>query len=270
MYHSISEDPEMGISSYHRVCTSPTRFAEQMERLARTGWRGTSLREGLDLLKGNPVDDPRCVAITFDDGFRDFYSHAFPILQQHQFSATMYLPTAYISNSRLTFKSRECMTWTEVKELHRKRIEFGSHSVNHPVLHGLPWSEIESELSVSKAHIEQEIGEKVESFGYPYAFPQEDHVFVATVSDILQELGYQNSVTTVVGRAERSGAPFLLPRLPVNDCDDGELLAAKLEGAYDWMSVAQCWYRTLRRNVRRRPRREPRVRPASASVSNTQ
>ncbi|HWF19894.1 MAG TPA: polysaccharide deacetylase family protein, partial [Verrucomicrobiae bacterium] len=51
---------------------------------------------------------------------------AFPVLQQHGFSATMFLPTAFIREKRRMFKERECMTWNEARELHRAGIEFGS------------------------------------------------------------------------------------------------------------------------------------------------
>jgi len=51
MYHSISDDPETGVSPYYRVCTFPRRFAEQMKWLADWGYRGVTLSEGLAWLK---------------------------------------------------------------------------------------------------------------------------------------------------------------------------------------------------------------------------
>src|SRR5580704_10339931 len=89
MYHSISEGRESARSAYYKVCTSSRRFAEQMQNLADTGWQGVSLREGLEMLAGRKQIAGRPVAITFDDGFHDFYTAAFPLLNQHGFSATM-------------------------------------------------------------------------------------------------------------------------------------------------------------------------------------
>src|SRR5580693_2260353 len=73
MYHSISDAPEPGFSPYYKVCTSPCRFAEHMQGLAETGWQGVTLGEGLDVLAGKRQIAARPVAITFDDGFHDFY-----------------------------------------------------------------------------------------------------------------------------------------------------------------------------------------------------
>ena len=86
------------------------------------------------------------MAITFDDGFRDFHTQAWPILERHCFTATMFLPTAYISEQRRSFQSKECLTWEEVRELRANGVRFGSHTVNHPMLHDMTWDGILSEL----------------------------------------------------------------------------------------------------------------------------
>ena len=90
----------------------------------------------------------------------------------------MYLPTGFIGDDRRRFKSRECLTWPEVRELHRAGIEFGAHTVNHPVLYDLSLADIERELVTSKAQIEAELASEVASFAYPYAFPQADRDFL--------------------------------------------------------------------------------------------
>src|SRR6202035_2795383 len=97
MYHSVSDDREERIRPYYRVATSPDRFAEQMQWLTDIGYKGIALEELLpSLVAGAPVPH-RLVAITFDDGFRDFHSVAWPILRRHGFTATMYLPTDFVS-----------------------------------------------------------------------------------------------------------------------------------------------------------------------------
>jgi hypothetical protein len=98
MYHSISDDPETGVLPYYRVCTSPQRFAEQMHFLKETGWQAVNLSTGLEWLSCSGSES-RCsttatrkkvVALTFDDGYRDFYTAAFTVLSKLRFSATMY------------------------------------------------------------------------------------------------------------------------------------------------------------------------------------
>lgn len=304
MYHGISDDPERGVRPYYRVCTSPHRFAEHMNLLSALGGRGTTLSEGLAWLNkaesrkqttegsrekpesGNPsrithhpspvapdsiLEPPSSslagqpVAITFDDGFQDFYTGAFPVLQQHGFSATMYLPTAFISDhaSRIThhperpypraFLGREFLTWAQVRELHDAGIEFGSHTINHPVLYDLSWNDIQSEIANSKAEIEQRLGASCTTFAYPYAFPEHDKAFVERLEDILRSVGYTTAATTRIGRIRPVQSRFFLPRLPVNDDDDDALHAAKLAGHYDWLACPQALVKRMKQAVR--PRR---------------
>lgn len=243
MYHSISDTPEAGVSEYYQVCTSPARFAEQMAYLASRGWRGLTLSQALATvtpgMSTHSDADSKFFALTFDDGFRDFHSAASPILQRHGFTATMYLPTAYIADQRRIFKERECLTWTEVTELHKSGFEFGSHTVNHPALIDCSWPTIQAELRDSKSAIEQVLGSKVSAFGYPYAFPQADPAFIRDFRALLTDTGYSSCATTIVGRARTDGDPLLVPRLPANSADDPVLLEAKLDGAYDWMALPQ-------------------------------
>src|SRR5205814_48870 len=109
MYHRISAAPEPGVTSYYRISTSPERFAAQMRWLADAGWRCLSVSEALAACRSG--NGRRTCAITFDDGLRDVYVAAAPILRQHGFVATVYLPTAYIGRERTAFKSTACMTW---------------------------------------------------------------------------------------------------------------------------------------------------------------
>jgi len=280
MYHSISDDPEPGVRPYYRVCTGPQRFHEQMQWLKDDGYQGVTLSDGLAWLnsqrgarnancetrsvpaKESAIGNQQCpssafglqpsafslrpVALTFDDGFRDFYTHAFPILQQHGFYATMYLPAAFIGSERRSFKSRECLTWAEAKELHRAGIEFGSHTVHHPELVDLPWPDIQSEIADSKAQIENQLGAPVKAFAYPYAFPQTRRDFVDRFKDLLMIGGYETCVTTQIGRHRPGADPLQIKRLPVNSGDDDKLFQAKLAGGYDWLALPQTMIKKIK------------------------
>lgn len=244
MYHSISDDAEGNVPPYYRIATSPKTFAEQMELLHAEGYQGVNLQHGRELLRRNA--DTKAVAITFDDGFRDFYTNAFPVLRRHSFSATMFLPTAFIGEKPARFKERECMSWSEVRELHKAGIEFGSHTVNHPKLYELCFDEIRLEIEMSKSVIEEKLGAAVSSFAYPYAFPTADRKFVETLSGILKNAGYACNATTRIGRVRAEDDPFTLKRLPVNSADDNAFFLAKVRGAYDWMNWPQDGFKRLK------------------------
>jgi peptidoglycan/xylan/chitin deacetylase (PgdA/CDA1 family) len=247
MYHSVSDDPETGVSPYYRLATSPTRFREQMRFLQEGGYQTVDVTEAVRRIKDNTIDDRPLVAITFDDGFRDFATDAWPILQEFGFSATMFLPTSFIGRSRKTFKGRDCLTWSEVRTLRDAGASFGSHTSTHPKLHGLTWTGISRELADSRATIGDELQERIHSFSFPYAFPQEDEAFVTRFKATLVDKGYLDGVTTIIGRAGLGSDPLCLERLPVNQADDRELFSTKLAGAYDWLGTVQLALRRARR-----------------------
>lgn len=255
---------------YYRVCTSPKQFSAQMQWLAANGYRGVTLSEGLATLtstrktehaRRSQTLDPRpskLVVLTFDDGYRDFYTAAAPILRKHRFTATMFLPTGFIGDDRRKFcpstghsikdqkskikNGRECLTWAEVAELHTQGIEFGSHTVNHPKLIEMPRSEVELEIRNSKREIECRLRAPCTTFAYPYAFPDANPEFVRAFTALLKNAGVQFGVTTAIGRAshtEKEKSPLTLKRLPVNSSDDLALFNAKVNGAYDWLAWPQ-------------------------------
>jgi len=246
MYHSISGDDERGVRSYFRLTTSPARFQEHLRLLADHGFTATSLERALD---APPPGEGRMrnVVLTFDDGYADFLEHAWPTLEAFSFTASVFLPTAFIGETaRQTFKGRECLTWPEVRGLSRRGVSFGSHTVSHPALRGLPWPDVRTELRASRDRIEWELGAPVTTFAYPFAFPTNDRDFVSRFCLELRDQGYRANVTTMIGRLSSGDDLLQVKRLPVNDADDRHLFLAKLAGAYDWVGTLQSAWKYIR------------------------
>lgn len=242
MYHSVRSADFCDVRPYYRTVTSPQVFARQMAYLHASGYSTLGLVE-LQQRVQDGMDLDRRVVITFDDGYSDFYVNAFPVLASFNFSATVFLPTAYVGSSRIFFNGNACLTWSEVRELSRAGIAFGSHTVTHPQLRYLSQRAIHYELRQSRHTIEQELGMAVDSFAYPFAFPETDAAFCARLSESLEMAGYENGVCTTIGRAEASRSRWFMKRLPVNSDDDTQLFEAKLVGAYDWVGVPQLWFK---------------------------
>jgi peptidoglycan/xylan/chitin deacetylase (PgdA/CDA1 family) len=244
MYHSIKN--QVGTTHpYYETNTAPEMFTRHMEFLSGNGYSAVSLEEALQSLSAGK-DAANCVVITFDDGFRDFYSVAYPILREFGFVATVFLATGLINDQRLQWKDADLMTWAEVRELQTLGIRFGSHTVNHPELEKLDEKRIDWEVVQSKQTLEDKLGAPVKSFAYPYAFPEHNRAFTKRLSGILESYGYENGVSTVIGRARSCDNPFFLPRLPVNTWDDLRLFQAKLEGGYDWLHFPQRIYKAIK------------------------
>jgi len=262
MYHSVASNVDDNLHPYFRTVTRPETFLRHVSILQEEGYQGVTLSEAVDVALGRlercqrlgarkgtmsevgDGGDRRLVVFTFDDGFRDFYETAFPILEQAGFRATVFLASTYIDRTFLT--GRDCLRAREVKELAEKGVEFGSHTASHRRLRGLSKQEIAYELAVSKQMIERITEREVATFSYPYRFPQEDTAFKEEFGILLDEQGYRVGVTTAIGRFKSGDDLRFLPRLPINDCDDDQLLKAKLAGGYDWLHRAQVFYKRSR------------------------
>src|SRR5262245_17341064 len=92
MYHSVSPSGEHA-QPYYQTSTHPQTFAEQMQVLEAAGYTGVTLSEGLQQIRFPSLyrESRHPVALTFDDGYRDFLTAAVPVLKRHSFKATMYL-----------------------------------------------------------------------------------------------------------------------------------------------------------------------------------
>lgn len=191
----------------------------------------------------------RTVVLTFDDGYRDFYDSAWPILKLYGFPATVFLPTDFIGDERRKLSMRECLTWKEVRELSSEGVDFGAHTVSHTQLYHNHPDVVEKEVRDSKDAIETALGSRVNHYSYAYAFPEHDAMFVAFYRNALIKAGYKGGVTTKIGRTFPGDDPFTLKRIPINSGDDEALFRAKLEGAYDWLAWPQRMSKKLRWKV---------------------
>jgi len=248
MYHSISDNLFAKSHPYYQINTLPDVFASQMRWLRRSGYRTMDLPEMLAGMETGQ-DLSKIFVITFDDGYRDFYTDALAVLKQCGFTATIFLATNRIQDTPVRVEGADYMTWSDVRELHAEGIQFGSCTVSHPDLSSLGPEDIDYELGYSKEIIEQKLGAPVRSFSYPFAFPEEDLNFTRFLVDALENHGFENGVSTILGRAGRSSNRFHLPRLPVNSWDDPSLLRAKLQGGYDWLHWPQRFHKFLYQNV---------------------
>jgi peptidoglycan/xylan/chitin deacetylase (PgdA/CDA1 family) len=90
MYHSVSKDLEPGRRPYYQLATSPERFRRQMHLLRDRGYHAIGLSDAQRLASGHAAGEAaHPVVITFDDGFRDFLTSAWPVLEELQFAATV-------------------------------------------------------------------------------------------------------------------------------------------------------------------------------------
>lgn len=238
MYHSISDDLDQRRGPYFRTVTSPARFRRHMSTLRARGMRALTLSEAArQMAEPAPANAAPAVVVTFDDGYLDFRTAAFPIMQEFGMSATVFVSTGYIG--RPFIDGRPCMSANDIMALADQGVEFGSHTVTHPQLLNVSRTQMRDELAQSRQAMTSMLGQAVGSFSYPFRFPSEHPAFTAELTIALAACGYRQGVTTTIGVAGSDDPPYFLRRLPVNDCDDDALFNAKLDGHYDWVQHLQ-------------------------------
>jgi peptidoglycan/xylan/chitin deacetylase (PgdA/CDA1 family) len=238
MYHSISDDLDQRRGPYFRTVTSPARFRRHMSMLRARGVRALTFCEAVRQM-AEPASASRApaVVVTFDDGYLDFKTTAFPIMQEFGVSATVFVSTGYIG--RPFIDGRPCMNENDIVALADQGVEFGSHTVTHPQLLNVSRTQMRDELEQSRLAMTSILGHAVGSFSYPFRFPSEQPAFTKELTAALAACGYRQGVTTTIGVTRPADPPYFQRRLPINDCDDDALFNAKLDGQYDWVRHLQ-------------------------------
>lgn len=132
-----------------------------------------SLRQKGDLCQFAESPGRPRVVLTFDDAFLNFYDVVLPLLVDRSLSATLYVPSGFISGdgdhplSHPAFRDLPPMSWAQLHEAVTGGVEIGSHTHRHTNLAHLPVSILADELRRSQAEIEQGVGVRPRSICYP-------------------------------------------------------------------------------------------------------
>lgn len=195
-YHRVKNEAD----SYLRP-TKVSDFDHQMGYLS-TQYHPMSLERMVQCLRDGVILPPRAIAITFDDGYRDNYESAYPVLQKYRVPATIFLATDFIETGVLpawekghyTGEKALMLSWGQVREMSDAGVSFGSHTLSHPLLTRIPRKRYEHELCRSKEIIEQQIGRPVTLFAYPSGD------FNRETEEAVRQAGYDAAVSIRAGK----------------------------------------------------------------------
>jgi peptidoglycan/xylan/chitin deacetylase (PgdA/CDA1 family) len=218
MYHSVDESPES-------LSVSPEIFERQMYYLKSHRYHVISLDEFVEGKRKGRTFPHNTVVITFDDGFEDNYTAAYPSLKRYGFPATIFLIVDRIGT---TFDEVTYLTWDQIKEMSRNGITFGSHTWRHTYVPDFSLEEFWLEAISSKKEIELQTGQPVRHFCYPSGG------FTEGAKAILQRAGYRSAATTNRGLDRYQQDLYELKRVKVSDSDGVKPLhfRLKLSGYY--------------------------------------
>lgn len=189
MYHSIGN----GASD---LSVSVSRFDQQLKWLTTKGYRFVTVSELLELDSTEKV-----VALTFDDGFDDNYTHMFPLLKRYSAKATVYLAPDIVGIDKLSV--------TQVQEMQASGLcEFGAHTLNHVNLSQLDDSQAQTEIIKSKQRVESMTESECRSFAYPFGR------YTDRTVELVKAMGFDSAVTVKKG-IEHIRDPYQIKRISV-------------------------------------------------------
>ena len=204
MYHHIRVNPNSSDPVSAALNVSPSQFEQQLAYLSSQKYNAITLDELSDALDGKASLPNNPVVLTFDDGYRNFYENAFPLLKKYKMKAVQFVVTDVVN-------TQTYLTWDQISEMNISRlIEFGAHTRHHANLPELPLESIVDEIKGSKIKLERHLRRQVNWFAYPYG-SYNDFIKQTVISS-----GFKGAVSTMYGAVQSKDNVFLSPRIMVD------------------------------------------------------
>ena len=233
VYHKITD--ERIADEWLQMTTPADVFDIQMRYLKENGYRTVNARDVSRILKSEDKIPPRTISITFDDGYKDNFRNAFPILRKYGFVGTVFVTAKFVDEAAQI--KPDYLSWDEISQMRRSGVfTFGCHSLSHKNLSLLNKSELMNEIKGAKNILEDRLNEDISAFAYPYGW---QNSFNQKVIDAVKEAGFLSAFTGIYGENTKHTDPFRLKRLRVSWLDDPKEFQMIMRGAYDWYSVYQ-------------------------------
>jgi peptidoglycan/xylan/chitin deacetylase (PgdA/CDA1 family) len=177
MYHSVTD------GTYHSgPDISIDLFKRQLDHLKQHGYEPVFLKTIIQRHNNHKTIPPRWVALTFDGGYDDFYTHVYPLLRKYNVKATVFPVVSSI-------ESEGFVTWAQLKEMEESGlVEIGSHSFNHLPATCLSVADAKEEKELSKAFLDKRLKVAVVSYAYPYGAVNDQ------AEKLVKDAGYEGAV----------------------------------------------------------------------------
>ncbi|MBP2662373.1 MAG: icaB [Firmicutes bacterium] len=195
-YHKVDD-------FYHSLSIPPEEFEEQMKYLSENGFTTITPDQLMAYLNHDRELPENPILITFDDGYLDNFTNAYPIMKKYGFTATIFLVTNKVGHEG------NFMTWDQVRTMQKDGFVFGSHTVSHAALTKVSREQGMMELTDSRKELEQQLGVKARYFAYPTG------AYNRQIEDMVKQAGYKAAFTIRYGQAGTESNPYALERIPI-------------------------------------------------------
>lgn len=227
-YHRISDD-----SNVPDITVSSKNFERQIVYLKKD-FDIVSVDELIGRYRHNTQFKKDTVAITFDDGYKDNYTYAYPILRKYNVPATIFVTTGFIGEDGRMSKD-------DIMIMQKDNITFGAHTISHRVLSELDRGSAFLEISGSKSALEEIVQTKIKYFAYPYG--QRGRDFTEESIQMVEDAGYIAAFSTDNGYIDNNSNPFALNRIGIRNIPLF-VFKTRVSGIFE-----NKWFRVLRKCV---------------------
>lgn len=203
-YHQFTRSNEAA----HRLELPARDFEDQLRYLSNAGYEFLSFADVAAIMEQQRPVPERAVVLTIDDGYESVYDVAWPLLQQYNARATLFIYTDFIG-------AGAALDWAQLKEMGASElIEIESHGKSHASLARIPEDQSEEsyslrlvdEISGSEAAFMANLGRAPRFLSYPYGNSSR------VIADLLRDSGYDLAATVTRGTNGSFADPFLLHR----------------------------------------------------------
>lgn len=215
MYHHVGYDADPNAMD---LTVTPEDFEIQVQYFKNKGYSTITLSEAYNALVNAGTLPKKPLVFTFDDGYKDVFTYAVPILEKYGYLGSFAISTELLGRPSYA-------VWEDVLSANKTGMEIISHSENHLDLTSPKYSEddLRREIFGSKKKLEEKLGTSIDFFVYPYGTHNEK------VYAILNEAGYKMAFTTAYGQYLGQNNLLTEPRVRVHGQDGLEKLKKVFE-----------------------------------------
>jgi peptidoglycan/xylan/chitin deacetylase (PgdA/CDA1 family) len=202
VYHYIEIVTDTRDTIRKSLSIMPSIFEQQLQILQQNEYTPISLNDLINYYHNKQNLPQKPIILTFDDGYEDFYTDAYPILQKYQIPATIYITTGFIDYTH------NYLTKDQLLEISKsKLIEIGAHGVDHYNLHFSNSLIVKNEIINSKQILEKLLNRPITHFAYPYGGYSDDAILN------LKKNKFETAVTMDYGNIQTYANRYLLKRI---------------------------------------------------------
>lgn len=219
IYHSIEDKIPSG--DIWNLCVTTATFEENIQTLLNEGYTFITFEDLCEYEKGTKKLPEKNIMITIDDGYKNNYEKAYPILQKYNVKANIFIITDYRDGSY--------MTWDEIREMYNSGlVKFYSHGKEHIDYSSISISKLKEDILSSHKLLEEQLNTEIlKVFAYPSG------KYTSKTTNALKSIGFEIQVLTKYGTVNKSRTLNLtdIGRIRVEDSTTGKQIINKINKA---------------------------------------